>query len=112
LKSARKDELPAEPATKKASRKRSAPAVAKRTTTKKAAAVKRAKKEPAQVTILKPRRGRPPAKHSDPAYTQVTAYILKDTHRDVKIALLRSKEPMEFSELVEWLLAGWLKNPK
>jgi len=56
------------------------------------------------------RRGRPPAKHSDPDFVQATAYIRKETHRGVKIELLRSEPPIEFSELVELLLAEWLKK--
>jgi hypothetical protein len=45
-------------------------------------------------------------KRSDTDYKQVSAYIRKDTHQQVKIALLR--EEREFSELVEELLSGWL----
>lgn len=58
------------------------------------------------------RRGRPPAKHSDPDFVQATAYIRKETHRGVKIELLRSDPPIEFSELVEQLLADWLNTKK
>lgn len=46
-------------------------------------------------------------KRSDDDYRQVSAYIRKDTHQRVKIALLQ--EEREFSELVEELLSGWLK---
>jgi hypothetical protein len=46
-------------------------------------------------------------KRSDNDYRQVSAYIRKDTHQQVKIALLQ--EEQEFSELVEELLSGWLK---
>ncbi len=45
-------------------------------------------------------------KRSDDDYRQVSAYIRKDTHRRVKIALLQ--EEREFSELVEELLSDWL----
>jgi hypothetical protein len=45
-------------------------------------------------------------KRSDSAYKQVSAYIRKDTHQRVKIALLQ--EEREFSELIEELLGGWL----
>jgi hypothetical protein len=55
-----------------------------------------------------PRRGRPPGKRSDPAYSQVTAYIPEDLHRKVKIALLLEAEGREFSQLVEALLSDWL----
>jgi len=54
--------------------------------------------------------GRPNAKRSDPDFVQTTAYIRKDTHRDVKIALLHEGQEQEFSELVEELLSNWLKS--
>ena len=55
------------------------------------------------------RRGRPAGKRSDPDYEAITAYIRRDTHRDVKIALLQAGDGQEFSELVEQLLSKWLK---
>ncbi len=55
-----------------------------------------------------PRRGRPPAKHSNPDYVQATAYILKATHLDVKTLLVRKEK--EFSDLVQELLDGWLRE--
>lgn len=56
------------------------------------------------------KRGRPSGKRSDAEYVQVTAYIHKDTHRDVKIELLKSGDGKDFSELVDSLLANWLKS--
>ena len=57
------------------------------------------------------RRGRPPGgKRNDPDFEQVTAYIRKDIHRRVKIALLNENQKMEFSELVDQLLNGWLQT--
>jgi hypothetical protein len=56
------------------------------------------------------RRGRPAGKRSDPDFEAITAYIRKDTHRDVKIALLKQGNSQEFSELVEELLSKWLKG--
>ncbi len=56
------------------------------------------------------KRGRPKGKRSDPDYEQVTAYIRKDTHRDVKIALLSEGDGREFSELIQELLEQWLKS--
>jgi hypothetical protein len=58
-----------------------------------------------------PGRGRPSrsqvaGKRGDPDYRQVSAYVRKDTHQKVKMALL--KEDLEFSELVEDLLRDWL----
>lgn len=49
-------------------------------------------------------------KRSDPDFQQITAYIKKDTHRRVKIALLEEGEGREFSELVEVLLVEWLEG--
>lgn len=46
-------------------------------------------------------------KRSNDEYRQISAYIRKDTHRRVKIALL--EEDREFSELVEELLSEWLE---
>jgi hypothetical protein len=45
-------------------------------------------------------------KRSSAEYRQVSAYIRKDTHRKVKMALL--EEEQEFSELVGQLLEDWL----
>lgn len=55
-------------------------------------------------------RGRPKGKRSDPAFEQVTAYIRKETHKTVKIALLQEGQDREFSELVEELLSDWLRS--
>ena len=44
-------------------------------------------------------------KRSNPDYEQVSAYIRKNTYRDVKIALLQQAENKDFSALVEELLA-------
>jgi hypothetical protein len=55
--------------------------------------------------------GRPATgKRSDADYVQTTAYIHKDTHREVKIALLKSGDDQDFSELVDSLLIQWLKS--
>jgi hypothetical protein len=56
------------------------------------------------------KRGRPPAKRSDPAYVGFTTYIRKDTHLKVKIALLQEGGTRELSELVEELLSKWVKD--
>lgn len=54
--------------------------------------------------------GRPRGKRSDDDHVQVTAYIRRDTHLDVKAALLRDPKGRDFSELAEELLAKWLKS--
>ena len=56
------------------------------------------------------RRGRPSGKRSDPDYVGFTTYIRRDTHHDVKLALLQEKQGRELSELVEELLTDWLKS--
>jgi hypothetical protein len=56
------------------------------------------------------KRGRPSGKRSDSEFVQTTAYIHKDTHRNVKIALLKLGADQDFSELVDGLLAEWLKS--
>lgn len=54
--------------------------------------------------------GRPRGKRSDEDHVQVTAYIRRDTHLDVKAALLRDQKGRDFSDLVEELMAKWLKS--
>lgn len=48
-------------------------------------------------------------KRSDPDYTQITAYIKKDTHENVMRKIYKQKE---FSELIEELLTDWMNNSK
>ena len=56
-------------------------------------------------------RGRPKdGKRSHPDYEQVTAYIRKNTHHEVKLTLLQEGKGRQFSDLVEDLLARWLKS--
>ncbi|ETX03512.1 MAG: hypothetical protein ETSY1_47005 (plasmid) [Candidatus Entotheonella factor] len=54
-------------------------------------------------------RGRPAGKRTNPDYAQVTAYIPKSLHEDVKIALIK-EGGKEFSTLVEELLAEWMQD--
>lgn len=53
--------------------------------------------------------GRPRAKKSDPSFTQISAYIRRDTLKRVKIKLLDLDEG-DMSELVEQLFQEWLKT--
>jgi hypothetical protein len=69
------------------------------------------KASPTDETTTK-RRGRPSGKRSDPDYVQTTAYIRGETYKAVKIALIEEDEGREYSELVEELLANWLKSRK
>lgn len=59
---------------------------------------------------LKKKRGRPSGKRSDSEFNQVTAYIRKDTHLGVQMLLLKDGKVRDFSELVEDLLAKWVKS--
>ena len=56
----------------------------------------------------RPRPGRPPGKHSNPDYAQVTVYVRKTVRKAIKIRLF--EEGLEMSELVERLLSNWLVN--
>jgi hypothetical protein len=56
------------------------------------------------------KQGRPKGKRSSPDYEQVTAYIKKETYRQVRIALLQQSEFQDFSELVEQLLGEFLRT--
>ena len=54
-------------------------------------------------------RGRPPGKRTNPDYQQVTIYIPRALHDQVKITLIQEGRK-EFSELVEDLLAKWMSE--
>ena len=54
-------------------------------------------------------RGRPPGKRTNPDYQQVTIYIPRALHDQVKISLIQEGRK-EFSELVETLLASWMRD--
>ena len=56
------------------------------------------------------KRGRPPAKRSDPDFVGLTTYIRRETHLNAKISLLQEGENRELSELVEDLIAAWLSK--
>ncbi len=73
-------------------------------------AQKKASASPPAPAAVKRGRGRPTGKRSDPDFEQVTSYIRRQTYADVKIELIREGQRREFSELVEELLAKWLKG--
>lgn len=56
------------------------------------------------------KRGRPPAKRSDPDFVGLTTYVRRDTHTRAKIALLQEGKGRELSELVEDLICSWLEK--
>ena len=73
---------------------------------------KRTAKPTARVTaknVAAPVPPRTVGKRSDPSYTQTTAYIRKETHEAVMRALYKRRE---YSDLVEELLSGWLRQQK
>jgi hypothetical protein len=49
-------------------------------------------------------------KSSNPDYTQVLTYVRRDTHNAVRAALIFDQEKRDLSDLVEELLAGWVKS--
>jgi ribosome-binding protein aMBF1 (putative translation factor) len=60
-------------------------------------------------TTKAPTPKRATGKRSDPDFTQITAYVRKDTHQDVMQAIYKQRE---FSDLIQELLAAWLKKQK
>jgi len=52
------------------------------------------------------KRGRKPAKHSNPDYVQMTVYVPRELRNRVKARL--AEQEMEFSGLVEAMLSEWL----
>lgn len=53
------------------------------------------------------KKGRPRGKRSNPDYEQVTAYIRKETYKNVKKKLLDDPDGRDFSTLLEELLDRW-----
>ena len=72
------------------------------------AAVLEQKRE-AEVEALPEEQPKPRGKRNNPVFTQVTAYIPRSLHEEVKISLIR-KGKLDFSTLVETLLAEWVKS--
>lgn len=52
------------------------------------------------------KRGRKPAKHSDPAYVQMSVYVPRELRNKVKGRLMEHE--IEFSGLIETMLRDWL----
>jgi hypothetical protein len=76
-----------------------------------------ASSEPQSGHTLTIKRGRPNGKRSSSEYTQTTAYIKRQTHSQVMLALSNAKyngtgQTSDFSVLVESLLSKWLNNQK
>jgi hypothetical protein len=49
-------------------------------------------------------------KYKDPNYTKVTSYLRGETYRGAKMVLLGEGNKKDFSELLEELVAEWLKS--
>ncbi len=61
----------------------------------------------AVVKLVKKEESKRVGKRSHPDFTQITAYIKKNTHEDVMRKIYKRQE---FSELLEELLTDWLKK--
>jgi len=70
---------------------------------------KTAKSAPEVVSAQKNGKLKSLGKRSNPNYTQITAYIRKDTHESVMRKIYKRQE---FSELIEELLTDWMKKAK
>ncbi len=66
---------------------------------------KKAARAAGSPTETSPKKG----KRNDPAYTQISAYILKDTHRAVMQEIVTKRD---LSDLIEELFTEWLKKQK
>jgi hypothetical protein len=66
----------------------------------------KASSAPAPKKVGRPRTG----KRSNPDYQQVSAWIRRDTYQRVTHRLFNREDRREFSDLVEELLAGWLRR--
>ena len=51
-------------------------------------------------------------KYKDPNYQKVTTYLKGDTYRAARMVLLQEGSKVDFSELVEDLVAKWLQEKK
>lgn len=66
-------------------------------------------KKTAQTTDSPIEAPRQKGKRSNPDYTQISAYILKDTHRAVMQEIVTKRD---LSDLIEELFTEWLKKQK
>lgn len=73
-------------------------------------AVLKQKREP-EAGALPEEQPKPKGKRNNPAFTQVTAYIPRTLHEEVKISLIREGS-QDFSTLVENLLAEWVQTQR
>ena len=67
--------------------------------------------EPPDISEAKAGRGRPATgKKSNLEFCQTSVSVRKETHKRVKMALLSDGNGVDFSDLVEELLSGWLNS--
>lgn len=67
--------------------------------------------EPPAAPAAKAGRGRPATgKKSNLEYFQTSVSVRKETHKRVKMALLSDGNGVDFGDLVEELLSGWLNS--
>jgi len=55
-------------------------------------------------------RGDKPTKFKNPDYIQTTVYLPRTQHKALKVALIQDE--LEFSDLIEQLIDGWLEGRK
>lgn len=68
-----------------------------------------AQKRPAEAEVPEKSQAKLRGKRTHPDYRQVTAYIPRALHQEVKIALIQEPDH-DFSTLVESLLAQWVSR--
>ena len=61
-----------------------------------------------KLETAEPKKPKRIGKRSHPDFTQITAYIKKNTHEDVMRKIYKRQE---LSELLEELLSDWLRKP-
>lgn len=63
-----------------------------------------------KASLLVKNEKRTTGKSSNPDYTQVLTYVRRDTHNAVRAALIFDEQKRDLSDLVEEILASWVKN--
>ena len=99
-----------ESAASKTLKQKSAPAAKPKTVEKREASKIKVSAALPPVTEKPLRSERRKGKSSSPEHTQVLTYIRKDTHKQVRKALIDDPGERDLSELVEELLADWLNR--
>jgi hypothetical protein len=78
--------------------------------------IEKATETPAKAAETAKKVGRPTGKKSNSDFRQITAYVRKDTVRNIKKLLLERDElkytKMDFSDVIEEGLIRWIENEK